>query len=459
MPSDFSFPKTEEKILKFWGDRKIFHKTLENRRDAKRFVFFEGPPTANGLPGIHHFLGRVIKDLFARYKTMQGFYVQRKAGWDTHGLPVEIQVEKELGLKNKKEIEAYGIAEFNRKAKESVWKYKNEWERFTERIGFWLDLGHPYITYETNYIETLWWVIQEIDKKKLLYEGHKVLPWCPRCGTALSSHEVAQGYEDITETSVYVKFKLKPGQKIADSVVDDKTFILAWTTTPWTLPGNVALAVGKKIDYVITEKDGEHLIVAKDLKEKVLGDAGVDLELKGDKLIGLEYEPLFDIEHLQTKTAYKVYPADFVTTVDGTGIVHTAVMYGEDDYKLGLELGLPRHHTVDETGRFNKDVKEFEGRQVKEAEKDIIASLQSRGLLLKTEEYQHSYPFCWRCKSQLIYYARDSWFVAMSKLKKQLLKNNKKINWVPSHLKDGRFGEFIKDVKDWAFSRERWFVG
>jgi isoleucyl-tRNA synthetase len=455
--ADFDFPKTEEKILKFWKDRKIFERSLENRKQAKRFVFFEGPPTANGRPGIHHFFGRVIKDLFVRYKTMRGFLVERKAGWDTHGLPVEIEVEKELGFKNKKDIEHYGIEKFNRKAKESVWRYKDEWERFTGRIGFWLDMQHPYITYDPKYMETLWWIVKEIDDKKLLYKGYKVLPWCPRCGTALSSHEVAQGYEDITETSVYVKFKIKPGQKINGNIVDDHTYILAWTTTPWTLPGNVALAVGKKIKYIVAEHASKSLIIAHDLVSKLGETAKVIKEIDGKDLIGLNYEPLFDIPHLQTKTAYKVYPADFVTTNEGTGVVHTAVMYGEDDYELGKKLDLPTHHTVNPDGRFTKDVIGFKDQYVKDAEKGIIEYLKNKGLLFKTEDHTHSYPFCWRCKNQLLYYAKDSWFVAMSRQRKQLLKNNSKINWLPAHLKTGRFGEFLKEAKDWAFSRERYW--
>lgn len=470
--SVFNFPKTEEKILKFWKDRKIFKRSLEGRKHARRFVFFEGPPTANAKAGIHHFMGRIFKDLFVRYKSMRGYLVERRAGWDTHGLPVEIEVEKELGLKSKNDIEAYGIAEFNQKARASVWKYKETWEKLTERIGFWLDLDNPYITYDWKYMETLWWIIKEIDKKKLLYRGHKVLPWCPRCGTALSSHEVAQGYQDVTETSVYVKFKVRqetmanrlwPNQKSKNpnsAIVHNPlalVYLLAWTTTPWTLPGNVALAVGKKIKYVIADKNGENFIIAKDLIGKLGEDAKVIGEIEGKDLIGLEYEPLFDVPHLQIKTAYKVYPADFVMTGEGTGIVHTAVMYGEDDYELGAKLGLPKHHTVDSDGRFTKEVKGFEGQFVKDAEKGIIEYLRSKGLLFKAEDYTHPYPFCWRCNSPLLYYARDSWFVAMSKLRKKLLKNNNKVNWVPAHLKHGRFGEFLKEVKDWAFSRERYW--
>jgi len=458
-------PKLEEKILKFWKDRKIFERTLENRANAKRFVFFEGPPTANGMPGMHHFMGRVFKDLFVRYKTMRGYLVTRKAGWDTHGLPVEIEVEKELGLKNKKEIEKYGIAKFNAKAKKSVWKYKDEWEKFTERMGFWLDMDHPYVTYDSKYIETLWWIIKQIDNAGHFYKGHKVLPWCPRCGTALSSHEVAQGYEKITENSVYLKFKVK----------GDNSYILSWTTTPWTLPGNVALAINPSLKYVKIEahnptKSGgvhEFYILAEQRLEKVkelLEKNGYKVkadtkEVLMRQLLEMEYEPLFEIPVLKSDKSYKIYPADFVTADDGTGVVHTAVMYGEDDYNLGVKVGLPMVHTVDETGKFTGVSKELNGRYVKseEAEKIILEHLKKNGNLLTSERYEHDYPFCWRCKEPLLYYARDSWFVAMSKLRKQLLKNNEKINWIPEHLKHGRFGEFLNEVKDWAFSRERFW--
>ena len=460
--SVFEFPKIEEKILKFWKDRNIFEKSVENRRSAgrRRFVFFEGPPGANGNPGIHHVLGRMIKDLFVRYKTMRGYVVERRAGWDTHGLPVEIETEKELGLKNKKEIETYGIKEFNKKAKQVVWKYKQEWEEITRRIGYWLDTQNPYITYDWKFIESLWNIISRIDERKLLYRGHKVLPWCPRCGTALSSHEVAQGYEDVTDTSVYVKFRLKPGQKMGKNSVGDDTYILAWTTTPWTLPGNVALAVGKSIKYqvVSTADKNEIYILAEDLIGKVLDtDYSLLASITGKELVGLEYEPLFEVPALQSDKSYKIYPADFVTTEDGTGIVHTAVMYGEDDYELGKKIGLPTEHTVDTEGKFNKNVKNLEGQPAKVSEKLIIEYLNSKGLLLKAEQYTHSYPHCWRCKNPLIYYAKSSWFIAMSKLRKQLVRNNNKINWVPDHLKHGRFGEFIKEAKDWALSRERYW--
>ena len=449
------FKKTETKILKFWKDNKIFQKSFAQRKKAKPFVFYEGPPTTNGLPHIGHFLTRVYKDLYGRYKTMRGFFVLRRAGWDTHGLPVEIEVEKQLGLKSKKEIEEYGVAKFNRRARESVWKYKTEWEKMTERMGFWIDMDNPYITYEPSYIESVWWVIKKIADKKLLYQGHKVVPFCTRCGTPLSSHEVAQGYQDVTETSVYVKFEIKNPET---HNLKPKTYLLAWTTTSWTLPGNVALAVGEKIKYVEAEKNGERYILAKDLVAK-LGNEGVRIlkEISGKELVGLQYKPLFDIAALKSKTSYRVYPADFVTTTDGTGIVHTAVMYGEEDYELGKKTDLPTHHTVDEQGKFTSDVPEFSGQYVKSAEKGIIDYLKRRNLLLKTEDHLHTYPFCWRCATPLLYYAKNSWFIKMSAVNKQLLKNNQTINWIPGHLKNGRFGEFIKEGKDWNLSRERYW--
>ena len=446
---EFSLPKIEEKVLEFWKSDRIFEKSLAKTKRGKKFVFYEGPPTANGRPGIHHVLARVFKDIVLRYKTMAGFYAPRRGGWDTHGLPVEIEVEKSLGLKSKAEIEKFGIAEFNKKCRESVWKYKNEWERFTERIGFWLDLKNPYITYENSYIETLWWIIQQIAKRKLLYKGHKVVPWCSRCGTSLSSHEMALGYNEVEDTSVYVKFKIKNRPN---------TYILSWTTTLWTLPGNVALAVGEKIKYLEQEIKGERLIYAKYSPiARELGQIGK--ELSGKSLVGLEYEPLFKIKPLQNGKSHKIYAADFVTTTEGTGVVHTAVMYGEDDYNLGKKVGLPQHHTVDEKGKFTKDVAGFEGMYVKakETEEKIVKYLERNGNLLKTEKYLHEYPFCWRCNTPLIYYARDSWFVVMSKLRSKLQKANGKINWIPAHIKTGRFGEWLREAKDWNFSRERYW--
>ncbi|MBI5037796.1 MAG: isoleucine--tRNA ligase [Candidatus Kerfeldbacteria bacterium] len=445
-----AFPEIEERILKFWEKEKIFEQSLAQTKAGKPFVFFEGPPTANGRPGIHHVLARAYKDVVLRYKTMQGFFVERKAGWDTHGLPVELQVEKQLGISGKPDIEKFGIAEFNQKCKESVWQYKEEWERLTKRMGFWLDLEHPYVTYEPAYVESLWWVIKQIWDKDLLYRGHKVVPHCPRCGTALSSHEVAQGYKDVTDTSVFVKFKV---------VDQDDTYIVSWTTTPWTLPGNVALAVGKDIDYVKVKIDGSFYYCAAGVVDRLGSTYKVVEELKGAALVGLHYEPLFAINELQSPTSYQVYAADFVNTEEGTGVVHTAVMYGEDDYRLGESIGLPKFHTVDEQGKFTTAVPEFAGKFVKSAttERAIIASLSERELLLREEPYKHSYPFCWRCDTPLLYYAKDSWFIAMTKLKEQLIANNKTINWVPSHLQQGRFGEWLNEVKDWAFSRERYW--
>lgn len=462
----FNLPEIEERVLSFWKEKDIFQKTLKSNRagaNGKTFNFWEGPPTANGRPGLHHVLARSFKDIILRYKTMQGYTVPRRAGWDTHGLPVELQVEKQLGLSSKKEIEKYGIAAFNQACKESVWTYKSEWEKLTERMGYWLDLAHPYITYENGYIEALWGIIKRISDAGLLEQGHKVVPWCPRCGTALSSHEVAQGYKTVTDNSVYVKFKIKDQKsKLA---IGENTYVLSWTTTPWTLPGNVALAVGPAITYAIfqNEETGERLIVA-DSKGAVAGEGFKKSgTIQGKDLVGLAYEPLFKIPAIQTAIggarAYKIYPADFVTEEDGTGIVHTAVMYGEDDYKLGKKIGLPQLHTVDETGKFTADVKELSGLFVKnpQTEEKIFDILKKRGNLFSILPYEHEYPHCWRCSTPLLYYARTSWFVKISKLRKQLLAANEKINWMPSHVKHGRFGEWLKEAKDWNFSRERYW--
>jgi len=475
----FNLPQEEEKILEFWKKNKIFEKSLALRQGAdlrgtkrgftrkktasmhkpKTFVFFEGPPYANGKPGVHHVLARIYKDIILRYKSMRGYYVPRRAGWDTHGLPVEIAAEKALGLKSKKDIEKFGIERFNEEARKAVWIYKDEWENLTERIGYWLDLKNAYVTCSSEYVETLWWVLARIWKRGLLYKAHKVVPWCPRCGTALSSHELAQGYKEVEDQSVYVKFKLKKGQVIGHWTTGDNSYILSWTTTPWTLPGNVALAVGKKIQYVSTEKGGDELWYAKNSSlAKELGHT--DKEVYGSYLVGLQYEPLFNIPKLKNEKSHRIYAADFVTTKDGTGVVHTAVMYGEDDYELGKKVGLPQHHTVGEDGRFMKEVKGgLAGLKVKdkETEEKIFEELKKKNFLLKTELYKHEYPFCWRCGSAVIYYARTSWFIAMSKLRKNLLKSNKTINWVPEHVKEGRFGEWLKEAKDWNLSRERYW--
>ncbi|MFA5966901.1 MAG: isoleucine--tRNA ligase [Patescibacteria group bacterium] len=445
------FVTQELDILEFWDKQNIFQKSLGQRQKAKRYIFFEGPPTANAKPGIHHVEGRAFKDLWPRFKTMQGYLVDRKAGWDTHGLPVEIAVEKKLGLTNKADIEKYGIAKFNAEAKKSVWEYKEVWEQSTKRLGFWLDMDHPYITYDPKYVESLWWIIKQIWDKGLLYSGHKIVPQCPRCGTALSSHEVAQGYQEVEENSVYLKFKLKD---------EPDTYILAWTTTPWTLPGNVALAVDSKIIYVKAEVEGEKLILAKDLLTTVLGEGAKVLEeFPGQKLVDREYEPLFPGAITTDKKAWYVVPADFVTTADGTGVVHTAVMYGEDDYNLGKALDLPMVHTVSEAGLFLPSVQKWAGRFVKdpEVEKEIVADLKSRGLLFKEMPYKHDYPFCWRCGTPLLYYAKYSWMIAMTRLKDKLISENNQINWIPEHIKKGRFGEWLDNLNDWAFSRERYW--
>ena len=459
---EFNLPALEEEVLAFWDEKHIFEKSLSKGSGAKKFIFYEGPPYANGKPAIHHIITRIVKDVVLRYKTMQGYEVPRRAGWDTHGLPVEIATEKALGLKSKKDIEELGVKRFNEEAMKQVWIYKDEWERMTRRIGYWLDFKNAYVTYEPEYIESVWWTLSEISKRKLLYKGFKVVPWCTRDGTSLSSHELAQGYKEVSDTSVYVKFKLKPGQKIGDHTIrpDDKVYVLSWTTTPWTLPGNVALAVGENIAYRAVQYEGEYLIAAVErLNDLGLSSTEGSRELTGAQLLGLEYEPLFDVPSLKSATSYKIYPADFVTTTDGTGVVHTAVMYGEDDYALGKKVGLPEFHTVDENGKFIKEVKELAGQYVKskEMEAHIIKHLEDKGNLLKTEAYTHEYPFCWRCGTAILYYARSSWFIEMSKLRTELLKNNESVNWSPKHVKAGRFGEWIKEVKDWNLSRERYW--
>ena len=442
-----NFPELEKKILGFWQRRDIFRKTLEKTRKGPRFVFFEGPPFANGLPGIHHLLARAFKDIILRYKTMQGFYVERKAGWDTHGLPTEMEAEKRLGIKSKKEIEKLGIEKFIEQCKKSVFIYKKEWEEFTERIGFWLDLKNAYITCSNEYIESLWWILKRAWDKGLLYQDYKVVPYCPRCGTSLSSHEVAQGYKIVKENSVYVKLPVKR---------EKDTHLLIWTTTPWTLPGNVALVVNEKFDYVKIKFNNEYLILAKE-RLGIL-ERGYELteRFKGKDLLGLEYEPLFKIQNLEKK-AYFVVKGDFVSLEEGTGIVHMAPAFGEDDMEVGKANDLPVLMTVDEEGKFKPEVKNWAGMFVKDADPLIIEDLKKRGLLFKEEMYEHDYPFCWRCDNPLLYYAKTSWFIKMSALKEKLIENNKKINWVPEYLKEGRFGEWLKEIKDWNLSRERFW--
>ena len=467
----------EERVLEFWKTNDIFKKSLEKFSPKGEFIFYEGPPTANGKPGIHHLEARAFKDTIPRYKTMRGFHVRRKSGWDTHGLPVELQVERKLNLDSKIAIEKYGIAKFNRQCRESVWKYVDNWNKFTERVGYFVDQENPYVTYHNTYIESVWNILKKVNEQNLLYKDYKVVPWCPRCGTVLSSHELAQGYEDIKDLSITVKFKIK-GQ--------GNTYVLAWTTTPWTLPGNVALAVGEGIEYVKIEilggkrpdlenskrsglEEPKFLILAKERLSVIDGEYKIIEEIKSKDLTGLEYEPLYpflqnnisESEKPKLEKAYKIYPANFVATEDGTGVVHTAVMYGQDDFVLGTQIGLPKHHLVGLDGKFLVGTGFLESRFVREEDVavDIVKDLAQRGLLLKKEKYQHSYPHCWRCKTALIYYARDSWYIKMSdsRIKNKMIKENKEINWEPAHIRDGRFGEWLKDIKDWAISRERYW--
>ncbi|MFZ2621458.1 MAG: class I tRNA ligase family protein [Minisyncoccia bacterium] len=456
LKSDLS--KREEKILEFWNEKEIFKKTLERSSSKGNFVFYEGPPTANAKPALHHLEARVFKDIIPRYKTMQGFHVRRKGGWDTHGLPVELQIEKKLGLKSKKEIEIYGIEKFNKECKQSVFDYVHDWEVFTDRIGYWVDKKDAYYTFDTDYIESVWNILKTVDEEKLLYKDYKVLPWCPRCGTALSSHELAQGYQDDKDLSVTVKFKLKGF---------DKGYFLAWTTTPWTLPGNVALAVGKDITYVEAKVGDEILVLAKDRLAIITEPFEIIAEHKGSECVGMEYEPLYPFmrekfgekDKIAFEKSYQVYSADFVNTEDGTGVVHTAVMYGQDDFVLGNEIGLPKYHLVKEDGYFADGMGFLSDRFVKDEEVavGIIKDLAHRGLLFKKEKYEHSYPHCWRCSTPLIYYARDSWYIAISKLRDELVRENEDIHWEPEHIKEGRFGEWLREIKDWAISRERYW--
>ncbi|MGI5908261.1 MAG: isoleucine--tRNA ligase [Christensenellales bacterium] len=442
-----NFVEREKQVLRFWQSNHVFEKCTKAREGAEPFTFYDGPPTANGRPHIGHILTRCIKDLIPRYRSMKGYDVMRKAGWDTHGLPVELEVERQLGLDGKEQIEAHGVEEFIAECKKSVWKYKEEWERMSERVGFWADMESPYITYENDYIESVWWSLKRIHEEGLLYKGHKVVPYCPRCGTALSSHEVAQGYQDVTEDSLFVKFRLK-GQK--------DTHFLAWTTTPWTLPSNVALCVNPKEEYACAEKDGERLILASALVGPVLGEDAKTVWTKpGKALEGLEYQPLFDFQTADKK-AWFVVSDPFVTLEEGSGIVHMAPAFGEDDARVCNENGLPFVQWVDERGLFREGTP-WAGMFVKEADQYITQALEGAGLLLKSLRYTHSYPFCWRCDTPLLYYARSTWFIRMTALRDKLIKNNEGINWLPEHIKAGRMGNFLENVVDWGLSRERYW--
>jgi isoleucyl-tRNA synthetase len=449
IPSDFNFPKSEENILKFWNENQIFQKTLELRNGSPEFVFYEGPPTANGLPHPGHVLTRVIKDLLPRYKTMRGFHCSRKAGWDTHGLPVEIEIEKELGIDGKEQILDYGVEPFVRKCFDSVFRYVRQWEQLTQRIGYWIDMKDPYVTCSTDYVESVWWALSEIFKKGLLYRGHKIVPYCPRCGTVLSSHEVGQGYKDVEEPSIFVAFRTK---------TNPKEYLLAWTTTPWTLVSNVALVVKKDYTYARVKIGDEVLIMAESLVKQVVGKKEHEIleTFPGEKLVGMEYEPLYTYA-TPGKRAWYVVEADFVTLDTGSGIVHCAPAFGADDYAVGQKYDLPVVQMVDARGKFKAEVTPWAGLFFKEVDPKVIADLKERGLLFRRENYKHSYPFCWRCDTPLIYYAREGWFIKTTAIKEQIMANNQHINWMPEHIKDGRFGNFLADNIDWALSRERFW--
>ncbi|HLO29539.1 MAG TPA: isoleucine--tRNA ligase [Anaerolineales bacterium] len=443
----------EEGVLKFWKQTKIFKKTVEQRQGAPEYVFYEGPPTANGKPGVHHVLARAFKDMFPRYKIMRGYHVSRRGGWDTHGLPVEIEVEKQLGFNSKHQIEEYGIDKFNELCRKSVFTYIQDWERLTDRIAFWVDLEDAYVTYTNDYIESVWWILKNFWDKDLLYKGYKVVPYCPRCGTPLSDHEVALGYEEATDPSVFVRMPLVDQPDVS---------LLVWTTTPWTLPGNVAVAVHPEVDYVIVERDNngtkEKLVLARSLAEKVFGDEEVKVleTLKGRKLKGVKYQPLFTFLP-PDKPAYFVVLGDFVTTEDGTGLVHMAPAFGAEDMDMAKEHNLPVLMTVLPDGTFIPEVTPWRGVFVKDADPFIIEDLQARGLLFKSEGYTHTYPFCWRCHTPLLYYARESWYIRTSAFRDRLVDLNNTINWVPEHVREGRFGNWLSNNIDWALSRERYW--
>jgi isoleucyl-tRNA synthetase len=463
-----SFPELEERVLARWREEDVFARSLANREGAPVWSFYEGPPTANGRPGSHHVLARVFKDVYPRYRTMCGYRVPRKAGWDCHGLPVELEVEKQMGISSKQEIEDFGIAEFNQRCRESVFEYVEEWDKLTERIGFWIDLDDPYVTLDDDYIESVWWSLRTLWDQDRLYEGHKVVPYCPRCGTALSSHEVALGYEDVKDPSIYVRFPLLDagGAETGES-------LLVWTTTPWTLPGNVAVAVASEVTYVRASVDGETLILAEALVERVLGEGTeVGEGFPGSELVGRGYRgPVFELGDDgpaggEGSPPFRVLAGDFVTTEDGTGLVHIAPAFGEDDYAVAAAEGLfdPTDHgslynPVGLDGKFTTQVTGFEGEFVKASEttKELIADLERRGLLFREQVYEHAYPHCWRCGTPLLYYAKSSWYVATSATRDQLLANNETIGWRPEHVKHGRFGKWLENNVDWALSRDRYW--
>ncbi len=492
--SKTNFPQIEEHILSLWRDNHIFQRSVDARRGKPRFVLYEGPPTANGSPGIHHVLSRVFKDVIPRYKAMKGYYTPRNAGWDTHGLPVELEVERELGFSGKAQIEEYGIAKFNARCRESVFRYLKEWDALTERIAFWIDLEHPYITMDNKYIETCWWAIKQMWDRGLIYQGYKVTPHCPRCGTSLSSHEVSLGYQDdVEDPSVYIKFKavlfpLKSQDEkqlygkvkdLMDRLLSEKpAYFLAWTTTPWTLPGNTALAVAPDADYAVVDTGDEYLILADILRDQTgLGDNKVVEKVKGNDLVGAAYEPLFNprdydvkvmsflrtneqgaprLEWVDSPPRNPVIEGDFVSMEDGTGIVHIAPAYGEVDYQVGENSGLDFVHMVDLQGNITGNYP-FSGKFVKDADPLVLKDLEERGLLFRSETIRHTYPFCWRCEAPLLYYAKQTWYIRTTAVKESLISGNNEINWYPEHIKFGRFGDWLENNVDWAFSRERYW--
>lgn len=446
--SALNFVEREKEVIEYWKKNDVFKKSIENNEGKEEFSFYDGPPTANGKPHIGHILTRVMKDIIPRYKTMKGCHVLRKAGWDTHGLPVELEVEKTLGMDGKQDIEKYGIEPFIKQCKNSVFKYQAEWERMSERVGYWVDMDNPYVTYDDNYIESVWWSLKQIYDKGLIYKGHKIVPYCPRCGTALSSHEVAQGYKDIEEKSCAARFKVSG---------EDNLYILAWTTTPWTLPSNVALCVNENYDYAVVKSGEERYILAEKLAANFFEEPQILETKKGGALKGMRYEPLFDFYKPDKQDCYKVVCDDYVTLDDGTGIVHIAPAFGEDDARVGRENDLPFVQLVNERGCFVADAAKFAGVFCKDADKLILKDLKERGLLFKELMYRHSYPFCWRCDTPLLYYARSTWFIKMTQVRDKLLKNNASVNWMPESIGKGRMGNFLENVIDWGLSRERYW--
>jgi len=441
-------PRAEEALVESWQRERIFERSVEERPAENQYVFYEGPPTANGRPGVHHVIARLCKDMACRYHTMLGQRVVRKAGWDTHGLPVEIEVEKELGIKHKDEIEAYGIGAFNRKCRESVFKYEKDWVAFTRRIGHWLDLEHPYVTYHNEYIESVWWILKEFWKAGLIYRGHKSVPWCPRCETSLSSHELSLGYKDVSDPSVFVKFKRR----------DADEYFLAWTTTPWTLTCNAALAVAARETYARVRNNGEVVILAQALVGTLDGEHEVIDTFPGSTLVDARYEPLFDFyKEKEAEGAFRVVAGDFVSLEDGTGIVHVAPAFGADDYRMHREFGIPLIQGVRTDGTFEERITPWAGKFIKDADPSIIKWLKDHGQLYRSTTVKHSYPFCWRCSTPLMYYARPAWYIRTTSYKDRMIEANAGVNWIPREVGEYRFGNWLENNVDWSLSRERYW--